>query len=70
MGKSTLMGMIARNTSAEIKNTWKLRRLMRGNAMSSQPIMSGISQLPNAAIRTGMANQKIITVPCRVMNEL
>ena len=36
---------------------------MRGNTMSSQPIISGIRKFPNAAISTGIATQKIMMLP-------
>ena len=38
--------------------------------MSSAPIISGIRKFPNAAINTGMATQKIMTVPWLVTSAL
>ena len=38
--------------------------------MSSQPIISGIRKLPNAAISTGIATQKIMIVPWLVTSAL
>ena len=37
-----------------------------GNAMSSAPIINGISQLPNAPAKTGMITKKIMIVACIV----
>ena len=39
---------------------------IRGNAMSGEPIISGIIQLPNPPIIAGMITKKIITSPCEV----
>ena len=43
---------------------------MRGNTMSSQPIISGIRKLPKAAISTGIATQKIMIAPWLVTSAL
>jgi len=45
------------------RKIWNESRLMRGNTMSSAPIISGIRKLPKAAINTGIATQKIMIVP-------
>ncbi len=58
------------STTALAKKIWKLSRLIRGKTMSSQPIISGIRKLPNAAMSTGMATQKIMIVPCWVTSAL
>ncbi len=52
------------------RKIWYDRRLIRGNAMSSQPIISGIRKFPKAAISTGMATQKIMMLPCMVTSAL
>ncbi len=52
------------------KKIWYERRLIRGNTMSSAPIMSGIRKFPNAAISTGIATQKIMIEPWFVTSEL
>jgi hypothetical protein len=36
---------------------------MRGNTMSSAPIMSGMQKFPKAAMSTGIATQKIMIDP-------
>jgi hypothetical protein len=36
---------------------------MRGNTMSSAPIMSGIRKFPKPASSTGIATQKIMMLP-------
>ena len=56
--------------SALMKKIWNDRRLMRGNTMSSAPIMSGMRKFPKAAIRTGIATQKIMIEPWFVISEL
>ena len=43
---------------------------MRGNTMSSQPIISGIKKFPKKARSTGMATQKIMMVPWFVTRKL
>jgi hypothetical protein len=43
---------------------------MRGKTMSSTPHMSGIRKFPKAAIRTGIATQKIMMVPWFVTRAL
>ena len=43
---------------------------MRGKTMSSAPIISGIRKFPKAAIRTGIATQKIMIEPWFVISAL
>ena len=45
----------------------KLMLFSRGNAMSGAPIISGMNQLPNPPISTGMTEKKIISSPCEVI---
>src|ERR1700744_5509957 len=44
----------------------KLMLLRRGKAMSGEPIISGMNQLPNPPISAGMTEKKIISSPCDV----
>ena len=44
--------------------------MIRGKTMSSAPIMSGIRKFPKAAIRTGIATQKIMMEPWFVTSAL
>lgn len=44
----------------------KLMLFMRGNAISGDPIISGISQFPNPPIIIGITIKKIITKACAV----
>ena len=43
---------------------------MRGNTMSSQPIMSGMQKFPKKARSTGIATQKIMMVPWLVTRKM
>jgi hypothetical protein len=52
------------------RKTWYDSRLMRGNTMSSAPIMSGMQKFPKAAMSTGIATQKIMIVPWLVTSAL
>ena len=60
----------ASSTTVLRKKIWYDSRFSRGKTMSSQPIISGIRMFPNAAIKIGMATQKIIMVPWLVTRAL
>lgn len=47
-----------------------LRAFIRGNAISGQASIRGISQLPKPPIRTGITRKKIIINACAVTMEL
>ena len=44
--------------------------LIRGNAMSSAPIWSGIRRLPNTPAMSGMSAKNTMNVACIVTREL
>ncbi len=46
------------------------RRLMRGNARSLAPIMSGIRKFPRTAGTPGIRKKKIMMTPCIVNRRL
>jgi len=52
------------------RKIWYERRLTFGKTMSSHPSINGIRKLPNAAMSTGIATQKIMMLPCIVTSEL
>jgi hypothetical protein len=56
----------ARNSANDAGKSQNEMLFIRGNAMSGEPIISGIIQLPNPPIIAGMITKKIITSPCEV----
>jgi len=53
-------------TSPPIKNVQNDHMLMRGNAMSCVPILSGIKKLANTPTSSGMMAKNTMNVPCIV----